>query len=125
MSSSAGFAGGCWGASVPGTGAAWAAGHSTIVCRRSKKPWCSATMKRMTPSTSANRAFRTGWTIVAVSVGIAAAGWYTLAAEQAQDPRQKDFGVGILAVLFGAPVVILLPTGIGILLYGRLPRWER
>ena len=70
-------------------------------------------MKRMTPSTSANRAFRTGWTIVAVSVGIAAAGWYTLAAEQAQDPRQKDFGVGILAVLFGAPVVILLALGLG------------
>jgi hypothetical protein len=71
-----------------------------------------------TPSTSPKDAFGNGCTILAVSAGIAAAGWYTRAAAQAQSPGEKDFGVGILALMFGAPVAILLATGFGVLLYG-------
>jgi hypothetical protein len=93
---------------------------------KSKRSWAySAKIERMTSATSAKEAFKTGCTMLAVSGGIAAAGYWTMAAEQAQYPGEKDFGVGILAVLFGIPVVILLGTGLGVLLFGVILAHKR
>jgi hypothetical protein len=67
---------------------------------------------------SPKEAFWIGGTALALSAGIAAVGYYTIASEEAEYPGQKDFGVGALAILFGAPVLILMVTGLVSMLVG-------
>ena len=68
--------------------------------------------------TVSKEAFKIGGTTLALSVGITALGYYAIATEQAGSPGEQNFGVGILALMFGAPVLILKVTRLVSVLVG-------